>query len=105
MSLTCPDAPPAAPTLDPDDDALLDELAAAAACAAALAAADVRIAFHAADGAGVEIVVERPAGERLRPLGAGELFALLALDAHDLRAWARRPELPIPGRRGGAAAL
>ena len=99
MSLTCP-APTAAPIPEshPEDAGLLDELAAAADCGAALAAADLRIAFETDPCSGMRIALERPDGDRLRYLTGRELFAVLALDEHELHAWTRRPELPLPGR-------
>jgi hypothetical protein len=59
---------------------------------------DLRVCFeHRPDGT-LAIVLERPGGEPLRRLGGRELLALVALDPAELRAWAHRPELPIPGR-------
>lgn len=98
MTITCPEpAAIATPAGDPQLDA---EMAAAACCAGVLADAGLRVAFDerpAAPDAPVAIVLERPAGEPLRRLSVRELLALVALPPAQLRAWAKRPELPIPG--------
>jgi hypothetical protein len=95
MTLTCP--PPAAVAM-PAGDPLLDaEMAAAACCAAVLDEAGLRVAFDDAPDAALAIVLERPAGEPLRRLDVRELLALVTLPPAQLRAWAERPELPIPG--------
>ncbi|MGN6189578.1 MAG: hypothetical protein ACTHOE_11810 [Conexibacter sp.] len=95
MTITCPEpAAVAAPT----GDSLLDvEMAAAADCAAALEAAGLRVAFDDQPDAPLAIVLERPAGTPLRRLDVRELLALVTLPPRQLRAWAERPELPIPG--------
>lgn len=95
MTLTCPQ--PAAVAM-PAGDPLLDaEMAAAACCATVLDEAGLRIVFDDAPDAPLAIVLERPAGEPLRRLDVRELLALVALPPAQLRAWAERPELPIPG--------
>jgi len=95
MTITCPQ--PAAIAM-PAGDPLLDaEMAAAARCAAALEEAGLRIAFDDRPDAALAIMLERPAGEPLRRLDVRELLALVALEPAQLRAWAERPELPIPG--------
>jgi len=95
MTLTCPQ--PAAAAM-PAGDPLLDaEMAVAACCATVLDEAGLRIAFDDAPDAPLAIVLERPAGEPLRRLDVRELLALVALAPAQLRAWAERPELPIPG--------
>jgi hypothetical protein len=95
MTITCPK--PAAVAM-PAGDPLLDaEMAAAARCAAVLEQASLRVAFDDRPDAALAIVLERPAGEPLRTLDVRELLALVALDPAQLRVWAERPELPIPG--------
>jgi hypothetical protein len=95
MTLTCPEpAAVATPAGDPQLDA---EMAAAACCAAVLEEAGLRVAFDDGPDAPLAIVLERPAGEPLRHLSASELLALVTLPAAQVRAWAERPELPIPG--------
>lgn len=95
MTITCPQ--PAAIAM-PAGDSLLDaEMAAAARCATVLEEAGLRIAFDDRPEAGLAIQLERPAGAPLRRLGVRELLALVALPPAQLRAWAERPELPIPG--------
>jgi hypothetical protein len=95
MTITCPQ--PAA-IAAPAGDSLLDaEMAAAACCAGVLEDAGLRIAFDDDPDAPLAIVLERPAGSPLRRLDVRELLALVALPPTQLRAWAERPELPIPG--------
>jgi len=95
MTITCPEpAAVTAPAMDPLLDA---EMAAAAHCAAVLEEAGLRVAFDDQPDAPLAIMLERPAGEALRRLEVRELLALVALDAAHVRAWAERPELPIPG--------
>jgi len=95
MTLTCPQ--PAAVAM-PAGDPLLDaEMAAAACCATVLEEAGLCVAFEDAPDAPLTIVVERSAGEPLRRLTVHELLALVELPLGQLRAWAERPELPIPG--------
>lgn len=96
MTMTCPQ--PAAPSAPAGDRQLDAEMAAAAHCATVLADAGLRIAFADAPDRPLTIVLERPAGEPLRRLETSELLALIALPPAQLRAWAERPELPIPGR-------
>jgi len=91
-----------APAADamPAGDPLLDaEMAAAAHCATVLEEAGLRVAFDDRSGASLAIVLERPAGAPLRRLDVRELLALVALSPAQLRAWAERPELPIPGAK------
>lgn len=96
MTITCPEpAAVATPAGDPQLDA---EMTAAACCASVLEEAGLRVAFDDAPDAPLAIVLERPAGEPLRRLSASELLALVSLSPAELRAWAERPELPIPGR-------
>jgi hypothetical protein len=99
MTITCPQpAALAAPAGDPLLDA---EMAAAACCATVLEEAGLRVAFddrrQAEPQAPLAIMLERPAGVPLRRLDVRELLALVALAPAQLRAWAERPELPIPG--------
>ncbi|HEX4806858.1 MAG TPA: hypothetical protein VFU94_13240 [Conexibacter sp.] len=95
MTITCPEpAITATPAQDPQLEA---EMSAAAACADALDEAGLRVAFDDDPDAALAIVLERPAGEPLRRLTARELLALVTLPPTQLRAWAARPELPIPG--------
>lgn len=96
MTMTCPEpAAPAAPAGDAELDA---EMLAAAHCATALEEAGLRVAFADHPDRPLTIVLERPAGEPLRRLTVSELLALIQLPPAELRAWAERPELPIPGR-------
>lgn len=96
MTTTCP-KPAALAT--PAGEPLLDaEMAAAADCAAVLAQAGMRVAFDDGPDRALAIVLEGPAGAPLRRLGARELLDLLTLAPAQLRRWAARPELPIPGR-------
>lgn len=96
MTTTCPQ--PAAIAM-PAGDPLLDaELAEAGRCAAVLEEAGLRVAFEDGAGGPLEIVLEGSASEPLRRLGARELLDLLTLAPAQLRRWAARPELPIPGR-------
>jgi len=96
MTMTCPEpAALAAPAGDAELDA---DVLAAADCASALEEVGLRVAFVDRPDRPLTIVLERPAGEPLRPLSVGELLALIALPPAQLRAWAQRPELPIPGR-------
>jgi len=94
MTITCPEPAAIAAAGNPLLDA---EMTAAAQCAAVLEEAGMRIAFDARPDAPLAIVLERPAGEPLRRLDVRELLALVALSPLELRAWAERPELPIPG--------
>ncbi|HEU4702814.1 MAG TPA: hypothetical protein VFS37_10055 [Conexibacter sp.] len=95
MTITCPQ-PVATPM--PAADQLLDaEMAAAAHCAAVLEESGLRVAFEDRLDTPLAIVLERPVGEPLRRLDIRELLALVALPPAQLRAWAQRPELPIPG--------
>ena len=96
MTMTCPE--PAAPAAPADDPQLDDEMAAAAQCAAVLEEVGLRVAFDDGPDRPLAIVLERPPGEPLRRLDVRELLALVALPPAQLRAWAERPELPIPGR-------
>lgn len=86
-----------ATALPVEDPQLHAEMAAAADCAGVLEEAGLRVAFRDDPDAPLAIVLERPAGEPLRQLSARELLALTTLPAARLRAWAERPELPIPG--------
>lgn len=96
MTITCPEpAALAAPAGDPQLDA---EMAAAARCATVLDDAGLRVVFDDQPDRPLTILLERPAGEPLRRIDASELLALIALPPEALRAWAERPELPIPGR-------
>lgn len=95
MTITCPE--PAAVATPAGDSQLHAEMAAAASCAAVLEEAGLRVAFDDQPDAALAIVLERPAGEPLRRLDVCELLALVALPAAQVRAWAERPELPIPG--------
>jgi len=88
---------PEAIALPVGDPQLHAEMAAAADCAGTLEAAGLRVAFDDDPDALLAIVLERPAGEPLRRLSPRELLALVTLPAAELRAWAERPELPIPG--------
>lgn len=95
MTTTCPE--PAA-LAAPAGDAQLDaEMTAAASCARMLDELGLRVAFDDDPDAPLAIVLERPAGEPLRRLSVRELLALVTLPPAQLRAWAERPELPIPG--------
>lgn len=95
MTITCPE--PAA-IATPAGDPLLDaEMAAAASCANVLEEAGLCVTFDDRPDAPLAIVLERPAGAPLRRLEVHELLALVALSPTQLRAWAERPELPIPG--------
>jgi hypothetical protein len=95
MTTTCPQS---ADIAMPAGDPLLEaEMAAAARCATVLEDAGLRVAFDDRPDAALAIVLERPPGEPLRRLGVRELLALVALPPAQLRAWAERPELPIPG--------
>jgi hypothetical protein len=95
MTITCPE--PAALVTPAGDPQLDAEMTGAAQCATVLEEAGLRIAFEDRPDSPLAIVLERPAGEPLRRLTARELLALVALDPALLRAWAQRPELPIPG--------
>ena len=101
MTITCPQ--PAAVSTPAGDllldaDSLLDaEMAAAAHCATVLEEAGLRVRFDDRPDAPLAIVLERPAGAPLRRLDVRELLALVTLPPAQLRAWAERPELPIPG--------
>jgi hypothetical protein len=95
MTTICPETAVAA--LHVEDAQLDAEMAAAAACADALEGAGLRVRFDDDPDAPLAIVLERPPGEPLRRLTARELLALVTLDPARLRAWAERPELPIPG--------
>jgi hypothetical protein len=95
MTITCPE--PAAVATPAGDSQLHAEMAAAASCAAVLEETGLRIAFDDQPDAALAIVLERPAGEPLRRLDVRELLALVALPATQVRIWAERPELPIPG--------
>jgi len=96
MTITCP-VPAALPA--PAGDSQLDaEMIAAAQCATVLEQAGMRVAFDHGPDRALTIVLERPAGEPLRRLDVRELLALIALPPAQLRRWAERPELPIPGR-------
>jgi len=95
MTITCPE--PAAVATPAGDSQLQAEMAAAASCAAVLEETGLRIAFDDQPDAALAIVLERPAGEPLRRLDVRELLALVALPATQVRIWAERPELPIPG--------
>ncbi len=95
MTITCPE--PAVTATPADDPQLEAEMAAAAASAGALEDAGLRVAFDDDPDAALAIVLERPAGEPLRRLSVRELLALVLLPPAQLRAWAARPELPIPG--------
>jgi len=97
MTTTCPEpaaAAVAAPAGDPQLDA---EMAAAACCASVLEEVGLRVAFADNPDGPLTIQLERPAGEPLRRLSVRELLALVTLPPTQLRAWAERPELPIPG--------
>ncbi len=96
MTITCPE--PAALAATAGDAELDAEMRAAASCATVLEDAGLRVAFVDRPDRPLAIVLERPAGEPLRGLSASELLALIALPPAQLRAWAQRPELPIPGR-------
>ncbi|MBS1871054.1 MAG: hypothetical protein JSS99_15485 [Actinobacteria bacterium] len=96
MTTTCPE--PAAAVTAPAGDPQLDaEMAAAACCAGVLEEVGMRVAFADDPDGPLAIVLERPAGEPLRRLSVRELLALVTLPPAQLRAWAERPELPIPG--------
>lgn len=96
MTITCPEpAVDAASAGSPQLDA---EMAAAACCASVLEEAGLRVAFDNDRDGPLAIAIEGEAGESLRRLSVTELLALVALDPGALRAWARQPELPIPGR-------
>lgn len=95
MTITCPE--PAAIATPAGDPQLYAEMAAAACCATVLEEAGLRVAFDDGPDAPLTIVLERPAGEPLRRLSVRELLALVALPPAQMRAWAERPELPIPG--------
>jgi len=95
MTITCPQ--PAASAAPAGDSQLDAEMAAAACCADVLEQAGLRVAFDDDPDAPLAIALERPAGEPLRHLSAGELLALVTLPPAQLHAWAGRPELPIPG--------
>ena len=95
MTTTCPE--PAAVAAPAGDGHLAAEMAAAAWCAELLDELGLRIAFDDGPDAPLSIVLERPVGGPLRRLSARELLALVTLHPAQLRAWAERPELPIPG--------
>ena len=95
MTMTCP--PPAAVSAPGGDPQLAAEMAAAAHCATVLEDAGLRVAFEHAARGDLTIAIERPPGEPLRRLSPAELLALVELTPSQLRAWAQRPELPIPG--------
>ncbi len=95
MTITCPQ--PAAIAMPAGDSLLAAEMAAAAHCGTILEEAGLRVSFDDDPDAALAIVLERPAGEPLRRLTVGELLALVSLAPAQLRAWAQRPELPIPG--------
>ncbi len=95
MTITC--LQPAAIAMPAGDSLLTAEMDAAAHCGAILEEAGLRVAFDDDPDASLTIVLERPAGAPLRRLGVRELLALVALAPDQLRAWAERPELPIPG--------
>ena len=96
MTMTCPE--PAAPAA-PAGDSLLDaELAGAAHCATVLEEAGLRVAFEDHPDRPLAIALRRSAGEPVRRIGVGELLELIARSPEELRAWAERPERPIPGR-------
>jgi len=95
MTITCQE--PAASAAAAGDPQLDAEMAAAACSADVLEQAGLRVAFDDDPDAPLAIVLERPAGEPLRRLSARELLALVTLPPAQLRAWAERPELPIPG--------
>jgi hypothetical protein len=106
MTTTCPAAPaPDARRVDVADDPLARDLDAAARCGRALEAAGLHLAFRLDPRDGLSLTIERDAGEPLRTLSGRELFALIDLEAGELRAWAARPELPIPGGAARAATL
>jgi len=96
MTMTCPE--PAVPAAHAGEPQLDDEMAGAAQCAAVLEEVGLRVAFDDGPGRPLAIVLERPPGEPLRRLDVRELLALVALPPAQIRAWADRPELPIPGR-------
>jgi len=96
MTITCPE--PAALPAHAGDSQLDAEMLAAAQCATVLEQANLRVAFDDHPDSALSIVLERPAGEPLRRLDVRELLALIVLPPAQLRAWAERPELPIPGR-------
>ncbi|HEV7775163.1 MAG TPA: hypothetical protein VGO48_17925 [Conexibacter sp.] len=95
MTITCPE--PAAVATPAGDLQLHAEMAAAASCAAVLEEAGLCVTFDDQPDAALVIVLERPAGEPLRRLDVRELLALVTLPVAQVRAWAERPELPIPG--------
>lgn len=95
MTTTCPE--PAAIAAPAGDAQLAAEMAAAARCASVLDELGLRVTFANDPDTPLSIVLERPAGEPLRRLVVRELLALVALRPAELRAWAERPELPIPG--------
>lgn len=95
MTMTCPE--PADLTAQSETPDLAAAMADAARAAAVLEEVGLWVAFDDDAAGRLTIVLERPAGEPLRHLRAGELLALLELDPAQLRAWAQRPELPIPG--------
>lgn len=100
MTIICPQPATVATPTDAthaDDPQLEAEMTAAACCATVLEEAGLRVAFDDSPDAPLAIVLERPAGEPLRRLGPRELLALVALSPEQVRAWAERPELPIPG--------
>jgi len=96
MTMTCPEQ--VAPAASRPDTELDAEMLAAAHCGSVLEDVGLRLAFVDHPDRPLTILLERPAGEPLRRLSVGELLALIALAPAQLRAWARQPELPIPGR-------
>lgn len=105
MTTTCPAAlTPDARRVGVADDPLARELDAAARCSRELEAAGLHLSFRLDPRDGLALELERAPGEPLRRLSGRELFALIDLEPGALRAWAARPELPIPGAAAQAAA-